>query len=116
MRHRRRGKILKRKKGPREAMIRSLARAIVLKNSIVTTSARAKVARSFLERLISKEKSGTLESHRRVILALGKDAAQRLRRDIVPSLGDRKSGFLRITKQDIRKSDASSMSRISLVQ
>jgi len=118
MQHRRVGRILKRKKGQRTALLRSLMRAVVVSRSksIITTSAKAKEMRPRLERLITKEKSGTLAGHRAVVVELGKDAASRLKKDIVPSFSSRSSGYLRITKMGPRKSDSAKMVQISFVE
>ncbi len=116
MQHRRVGKILKREKGPREALFRSLARSIVLKSAITTTEAKAKAIRPILERLITTEKKGTLAGHRTVVAALGKDAAAHLKKEIIPKMVERKGGYLRITKLGVRKSDAAPMANISIVQ
>ncbi len=116
MRHRRRGRILKREKAGRKALLRALMRGIVFSKSIVTTEARAKEVRPHLERLITKERRGTLAAHREVVTMLGKDAAIRMKKNIVPALGERTSGYLRITKIGQRSSDASRMVHISLVE
>ncbi|MEK7643569.1 MAG: bL17 family ribosomal protein [Patescibacteria group bacterium] len=115
MNHRRKGKILKREKGPRKALINGLMRSVVMTKAITTTETKGKAIRPLLEKLITKELSGTLAGHRAVIAAIGPDAASRLKKDIVPSIGGRKSGFLRITKLGMRKSDATRMVQVSFV-
>jgi len=115
MRHRRVGRILKRERGQRDALLKSLMRSLVLKNAIVTTEAKAKEVRPRLERLVTKEIKGTLAGHREVISRIGNDAAGRLKKDIVPRVGARKGGYLRITKHGIRKGDGARLARISFV-
>lgn len=115
MRHRRKGRILKREKGQRGALIRSLMRSLILGRGIITTQARAKEVRPHLERLITKARSKTLANRRWVMEAVGRDAASRIERELLPRIGGRTSGFLRITRHSVRKSDASEMSYISFV-
>lgn len=118
MRHRQKGRILKREKGPRTALLRSLMRAVVMSKSksIHTTETRAKEIRPRLERLITKEKSGTLAGHRHVVSEIGKEAAYRLKKDLLPLLNLRTSGYLRITKIGPRKSDSARMAHISFIE
>ncbi len=115
MKHRRSGVILKRKKGPREALLRSLARALVLKESILTTEAKAKATRPGIERLITKAKKGTLAMQRFIVAEIGPDAARRLKTTLLPKLESRTSGYIRITHEGVRKSDSARMARISFV-
>jgi len=116
MQHRHHGRILKREKAARVALLRALARGVIFSKSIITTEARAKEMRPYLERLITKERKGGLALHRKVAATLGKDAALRMKKNVVPALGGRTSGFLRITKIGRRKSDAARMVHISLVE
>jgi large subunit ribosomal protein L17 len=116
MRHRHRGVILKREKGQRKALLHSLVRALVLKEAIVTTEAKAKAARPQIEKLITKAKKGTLANHRIIVSEIGKDAASRLKNIVLPRLASRSSGYVRITKQGARTSDAARMARISFVE
>jgi large subunit ribosomal protein L17 len=115
MRHRHKGRILSRKKEPRMALVRSLMRSIVTKDAIVTTEARAKEVRPKLEKLVTKEIKGTLSGHRDVIAKIGPDAAMRLKKDIVPKIGARKGGYLRITKFGTRLKDGARMAKIAFV-
>lgn len=115
MKHRKKGRILKRESAQRDALMRSLARSIILHGKVVTTEARAKAVRPYVERLISREQKTGLAGHRHVAALLGKDTAQHLRSDILPKLKARPGGFLRITKYAIRKGDAARLSMISFV-
>ena len=66
MRHRNSGKILDRKKGPREALLRNLATSIVLFEKVKTTKAKAKAVRPLVERMITAGKRGGLVSRRKL--------------------------------------------------
>ena len=116
MRHRRKGRLLHRKSGERASLIYSLMRSLVLHKAIVTTEARGKELRPYLERLITKERRGTLPLHREVVATIGKDAAHKMKNEILPLVGERKGGYLRIVKMGRRKSDASRMVHVRFVE
>lgn len=97
------------------ALLRSLARAVVLEGGIVTTEARAKEVRPRLERLITKAKTGTIANRRLLVAEIGKDAASTMHKEILPKLASRTSGYVRITKRGLRQSDASRMVQLSFV-
>ena len=100
MRHHRAHRKLGREKGQRVALIRSLARSLVLHGAITTTVAKAKELRPFVERLITSAKSDTLASRRSIIERLGNQGAttKRLISEIAPRYTDRTGGYTRITK------------------
>ncbi len=115
MRHRRVGRKLHRERDQREALMRSLARSLVMKESIITTEAKAKAVRPYVERLVSKSKSATLAGHRVVAGEIGPDAARKLKNDIVPKFSGRAGGYTRITKRGARKTDSARMATIAFV-
>jgi len=67
MRHKVKKKKFDRTKEQRLALYRSLARALILEESIETTLERAKAVRSFVERLVTLGKKGDLSSRRRAL-------------------------------------------------
>ncbi len=64
MRHRKKGRSLKRTAEQKLALMRGLAMALIERGAIETTEARAKELRPFVERLITKARSGTLHDRR----------------------------------------------------
>lgn len=66
MRHRKSGTILDRKKSARELLIRNLVSSVILYEKVETTKAKAKAARSLLERLITRSKNKSVTSQRYV--------------------------------------------------
>ena len=64
MRHRKVGRSLKRTSEQKLALMRSLAMALIERGAIETTEARAKELRPFVEKLITKARSGTLHDRR----------------------------------------------------
>ena len=83
MRHRKTGRSLKRTSEQKLALMRSLATALIERGAIETTEARAKELRPFVEKLITKARSGTLHDRRQTGRhvhqreAAGEDAVQR---------------------------------------
>ena len=64
MRHRKTGRQLRRTSEQKLALMRSLAKALIERGVIETTEAKAKELRPFVERLITKAKTGTLHNRR----------------------------------------------------
>ena len=83
----------------RHALMRSLARALILNESIVTTEAKAKALRPFIEPLVTRAKDNTLANRRLVEARLGKaDVTRKLFLTIAPRYLDRKGGYTRVVK------------------
>jgi large subunit ribosomal protein L17 len=106
-----------RKSGQRRALIKSLARSLVLEERISTTEAKAKALRPFIERLVTYGKTGTLASRRLAKSRLGDDeAVKKLFSAIAPRYADRKGGYTRIVKRAERGSnDARKLAYIAFV-
>ena len=87
----------------RRALLRSLARALVLEESISTTEAKAKALRPFMERLVTYAKKNTLATRRFSISRLqDKKAVEKLFKTIGPRYKDRTGGYTRIVKRTKR--------------
>src|SRR5207245_10917785 len=71
MRHLKAGRRLGRNAAHRNAMFRNLAMALFRHERIVTTVAKAKEVRPFIERLITLAKRGTLHARRQGLARLG---------------------------------------------
>jgi len=116
MRHRNAGKILDRKKGPREALLRSLATSIVLYEKITTTKAKAKAVKPIVEKLITVGKVGTLVARRKLAKTLyGENAVKKVLEELAPRYKARTGGYLRLTQLDRRQGDSAEMVRVELV-
>ena len=111
------GQTFHREAGQRRALIKSLARSLVLEARISTTEAKAKALRPFIERLVSYAKLNTLASRRLAITKLGdKTAVKKLFGSIGPRYTDRKGGYTRVVKRTKRGSnDARKLAYISFV-
>ena len=116
MRHRVGGRKLQRTASHRAALFRNMAAALIKHEQIMTTTAKAKELRPYVEKLITLAKKGGL-SNRRLAHARLLDETQlrKLFETLAPRYADRAGGYTRIVKAGIRPSDASPMAIIELV-
>lgn len=106
MRHRKSGRKLGRKTGPRRALMKTLVRGLFLVEPtedcghlerIITTPAKAKEARKLAEKLITLGKKGDLAARRRAMSLVGdKKVVKKLFETIAPRYADRPGGYTRI--------------------
>ena len=104
-----------RKRDQRKALLISLARALVLKEKIQTTEAKAKELRSFIEKLITRGKEDSVYNRRVLVSRLSEDVAKKLIKELGPRYKDRPGGYTRIVKLGRRKEDGARMAIIELV-
>jgi large subunit ribosomal protein L17 len=111
------GKKLSRGKKGREALLRSLARAVIVSGKVTTTKAKAKAIVGQIDKLVTLAKKKTLDSRRRVLAYLGNDreASQRLVNILAPSFLGRNSGYTRVILLPPRKGDNAKMARLEWV-
>jgi large subunit ribosomal protein L17 len=115
-RHGYQGTKFHRERDQREALIKSLAEALIIHGSIVTTLPKAKAVVPYVEKLITKAKKGDLHNRRQVIAALQTIAtAHKLVDELAPRLGARNSGYFRIVRTTNRRGDNAEMARVSFV-
>ena len=103
MKHLKKGKKFHRKRDQRKALLKGLAANLILKEKIKTTSAKAKEAKSKVEKLITIAKKQNIVALRRVKENLPKKAANKLYYEIAPLYKDRKGGYTRIIKTSMKK-------------
>ncbi len=115
MRHHNKNRKFGRPTDQRRALLKSLARSLVLRGKIMTTEARAKEIRPMVEKLITKGKDATLANRRALIVALGDAPTAKKLIETAGQYTDRKGGYLRIVKMGARKSDSSPMAHIEFV-
>lgn len=106
-----------RKSGQRRALLKSLARSLVLHERVSTTEAKAKALRPFVERLVTYAKKNTLASRRATKAKIGDDVVvKKLFTTIAPRYAERKGGYTRIVKRTKRgANDARKQAYISFV-
>ena len=117
MRHRKAGRQLRRTSEQRLALLRNLATSLIEQGAIETTEAKAKELRPFVEKLITKAKSGTLHARRLAVRHVHKrETADKLFREVGPKFATRPGGYTRILKLGHRRGDGADMARIELVE
>ncbi len=116
MRHHSNKRKFGREKTQRNALMRSLARNLIRDARIKTTTAKAKELRPFVEKLVTKAKTGTVASRRLVnSVIMGAPETKKLFAEIAPKYASRKGGYTRIVKLPNRDLDGSPMSLIEFV-
>ena len=106
-----------RKRKVRTALMRSLARNLILEEKIITTEAKAKSLRPYVEKLITHAKENTVAKRRLVESRLGNDvdATKKLFETVGPRYKDRAGGYTRIVRVGVRPGDAAVKAYIGLV-
>ena len=117
MRHRKAGRQLRRTSEQKLALMRNLATSLIEVEVLETTEAKAKELRPFVEKLITKAKTGTLHARRLASRHVQKrEAADKLFQELGPRYQTRAGGYTRILKTGHRKGDGADMARIELIQ
>jgi large subunit ribosomal protein L17 len=112
---------LGRKKAHRESLLANLAGQLIVHKRIVTTLAKAKALRAYVEPLVTKtKKNSTTESimhQHRVVFSYLKDktAVKELFTVVGPKVAARPGGYTRILKLGIRVGDNAETAMIELV-
>lgn len=115
-RHGYQGRKFSRERDQRRSLLKSLAEALIIHESIETTVPKAKEIVPYVEHLITKAKKGDLHNRRQIISALQTvSSAHKLVDDIAPKLNGRTSGHLRIVRTRARRGDNAELARVSFV-
>jgi large subunit ribosomal protein L17 len=116
MRHGDKIKNLGRTASHRRALLSNLACELIAHKRIVTTLAKAKALRTYIEPLITKGKENTTHQRRVVFSYLqDKEAISELFGAIAEKVGGRPGGYTRIIKLGIRHGDNAETALIELV-
>ncbi|HEY8794562.1 MAG TPA: 50S ribosomal protein L17 [Gemmatimonadaceae bacterium] len=117
MRHRKAGRQLRRTSEQKLALMRSLAKSLIERGAIETTEAKAKELRPFIEKLITKAKTGTLHARRLAGRHIQqRETADKLFQEVGVKFATRNGGYTRILKVGHRKGDGAEMARIELIE
>lgn len=117
MRHHSNVRKFKRDTNQRRALLKALAVALINKEKITTTEAKAKELRPFIEKIITKSKVDDQATRRFASQKIGNGIAlTKLFKDISPTFKERDGGYTRITKLGRRLKDASKMACIEFVK
>ncbi|MEK7109175.1 MAG: 50S ribosomal protein L17 [Patescibacteria group bacterium] len=104
-----------RERGQRKALLKSLARSLVLRGKITTTIAKAKEIRPFVEKMVTRGRTDTVANRRLLVAALGDETTAKKLVTTAKNYEGRAGGYLRITKMGPRKGDAAQMALIEFV-
>jgi large subunit ribosomal protein L17 len=117
MRHLKSGRKLNRTASHRKALIRNLLKALVQREQIQTTDAKAKELRRWADRIVTLGKKDTLHARRLAYAQLGSRVlVSRLFDDIAPRFQNRAGGYTRIIKLGPRRGDAAPISLIEFTE
>src|SRR6187402_2763835 len=116
MRHGDKIKNLSRTKSHRDALLSNLAVALITHKRIVTTVAKAKALRVYVEPLITKGKTNTTHQRRIVFSYLqDKEAIKELFGSVAEKVAGRPGGYTRVIKLGARPGDNAETALIELV-
>jgi large subunit ribosomal protein L17 len=104
-----------RQTGQRHALLKSLARSLVLRGKIQTTIAKAKEIRPLVEKMVTRGRTDTLANRRMLVSALGDLKTANKLIATAKNYEGRTGGYLRIVKMGPRKGDAAQMALIEFV-
>jgi len=116
MRHGKKNNHLGRTTSHRKAMLANMASSLIKHKRIITTVAKAKTLRIYIEPLITKSKDATTHNYRTVFAYLkDKEAVTELFTVVSGKVANRPGGYTRILKTGNRAGDNADMAMIELV-
>lgn len=116
MRHRKKGKTLDRKVGPRQLLLRNMAASLVLYEKIKTTRAKAQAVRPLVERLVTLGKTNTLYNRRLLQKQLfTENAIKKILEVLGPRYKERKGGYTRMINIKQRQGDGAPVVQVEFV-
>ncbi len=100
----------------RRALLSNLANALIEHKRIVTTLAKAKALRRYIEPLVTRAKEDTTHNRRIVFSHLqNKNAVKELFGNIIPEVGERPGGYVRVIRLGFRRGDGAETALIEFV-
>ena len=102
----------------RRSILAGLTKTVIMEGSVVTTEARAKEVRKFVDKMITYGKRGTLVSRRKALAFLHNDneVVSKVFNELAKQYETRNGGYTRILKVDERRGDGALVSIIELVK
>ena len=91
----------------RRSMLAGITKDVIMNESVVTTEARAKEVRKFVDKMITYGKKGTLVSRRKALAFLhnDKEVVSKVFNDLAKRYENRNGGYTRIIKIKERVGD-----------
>ena len=101
----------------RRSILAGLTKDVINHGYVVTTEARAKEARKFIDKMVTYGKKGTLVSRRQALAFLHNDSdvVSKIFNELAPKYAERNGGYTRIIKLKERIGDDALMVRLELV-
>ena len=101
----------------RRSILAGLTKDVIMNESVVTTEARAKEVRKFVDKMITYGKKGTLVSRRLALAFLhnDKDVTNKVFNELAKRYETRNGGYTRLIKLDNRRGDDALEVKIELV-
>ncbi|MCS6822468.1 MAG: 50S ribosomal protein L17 [Microscillaceae bacterium] len=116
MRHGKKINHLGRTASHRKALLSNMASALILNKRIITTVAKAKALRKYVEPLLTKAKNNVTHSRRVVFSYLrNKESVKELFGPVAERIENRPGGYTRIIKMPPRQGDNAEMCLMELV-
>ena len=108
---------INREKSIRRSILAGLTKTVIMNGSVVTTEARAKEVRKFVDKMITYGKRGTLVCRRKALAFLNNDneVVSKIFNELAKTYEDRNGGYTRILKLKERVGDDALTVRIELV-
>jgi len=116
VRHQVFGKRLSRDTKARKALLNNLANSLLLHGKITTTIAKAKFAKSHVEKMVTVAKKNRLAQSRILASSLNREAFLMLKNQIAPGFSGRSGGYTRIIRLSPRRGDMAPMARLEFVR
>jgi len=117
MRHLKTGRKLNRTAAHRKALMRNLVKALLLREQIQTTDAKAKELRRWADRMVTLGKKNSVHARRLAFSYLGsRRLVQRLFDDVAPRFQSRSGGYTRVLKIGPRRGDAAPISLVEFTE
>ena len=101
----------------RRSILASLTKDVILNGYVVTTEARAKEVRKFVDKMISYGKDGSLVARRKALAFLhnDKDVVSKVFNELAKNYESRNGGYTRIIKLKERRGDDALEVKLELV-
>ncbi len=101
----------------RRSILAGITKDVIMKEGVVTTEARAKEVRKFVDKMITYGKDGSLVSRRKALAFLHNDKAvvNKVFNELAPRYAERNGGYTRIIKLKERVGDDALTVRLELV-
>lgn len=115
MKHKVFGRKLGRDISQRSALLRNLSSSVLLTGFVVTTEAKAKFVKGYLEKLIRNSQKNSLTQKREIASMVSAGAFNKLLNEISPAMTTRAGGYTRIVRLNPRRGDGAEMVKLELV-